>query len=223
MRRLGVHPNRRRSRSLAAAGEADRRRASAGDCSVGAVAPARVNPTVTARKSIRAALLALAAALIFMLAAGAPRAGPVRGPVPGNASDPRRAVPRRPERPLAARRRVALPGRPGRRRDRRWLVAQRRQHQRVDAGDGPELVQRRRPERREHGRLSRLVPARFHASQLGLRPLRTGPLPQLDHQLPVGQLHRHRVAQRLRDRDSRGRVSAVRVRAQGTSTPASTG
>jgi beta-glucuronidase len=80
MRRLGVHPNRRRSRSLAAAGEADRRRASAGDCSVGSVALARPNSTVTARKSIRAALLALAGALIFTFAASAPAHAQSAGP-----------------------------------------------------------------------------------------------------------------------------------------------
>ncbi len=80
MRRLGVHPNRRRSRSLAAAGEADRRRASARDCSVGSVALARSESNVTARKSIRAASLALAAALILTLAVSAPAQAQSAGP-----------------------------------------------------------------------------------------------------------------------------------------------
>ncbi len=72
MRRLGVAPNRRRSRSLAAAPGAGRRQASAGDSS-GALSGHRGSTaTVTVRKPIQTALLALAAVLAFMLLASAP-------------------------------------------------------------------------------------------------------------------------------------------------------
>ncbi len=72
MRRLGVHPNRRQSRSLAAAPGAGRRRASAGDCSDGPGPDIVAVATVTARKSWLAALVALAAVLSLALAAAAP-------------------------------------------------------------------------------------------------------------------------------------------------------
>ena len=72
MRRLGVPPNRRRSRSLAAAPGAGRRQASAGDCSGVLSGHRGLSATITVRKPIQAVLLALVAALTFTLLASAP-------------------------------------------------------------------------------------------------------------------------------------------------------
>ena len=67
MRRLGVPPNRRRSRSLAAAPGAGRRQASAGDCSGAPSGLRSLRDTVTLCKPIHLALLALGATLAMLL------------------------------------------------------------------------------------------------------------------------------------------------------------
>ena len=209
-------PNRRRSRSLAAAAGAGRRRASAGDCSGGSrrhratradrnsaqidprarrCARWRADPSIAATIALVTAAL-VAAALVSAAPAGAqpsrtsrrhrPRAPCTRtarttagcsaangstGPTPSNVG-----------RPDGWWRNVASTD---------GLVA----------GDGSQLVQRRRSQRRQHGRLGRLVPARLHAAERRLRDATSRQaLPQLDHQLPVGQLLRDRVAQRAQAR-----------------------
>jgi beta-glucuronidase len=79
MRRLGV-PRNRRSRRLAAAPEADRRLASAGDCSGGGRRDAGGAAGVTPRKSVRGALFGSLAALVLLLAFCAPAEGQTAGP-----------------------------------------------------------------------------------------------------------------------------------------------
>ena len=121
------------------------------------------------------------------------------------AADPGRALPRRADRPLPARRQWLYRADPERRRasPQGWW----RNVASTDglvAGDDPELLQRRRLLEREHGRLRRLVPARFHAPGRRLRRATCRSRPAaLDHPLRVGQLPRHRLAQRPAARQPR--------------------
>ena len=184
MRRLGVPPNRRRSLSLAAAPGAGRRRASAGDCSGASGREMSVAATVTVHESIR----------LGLAVAGRPR----------SRSRSRSAHPR------ALSRRCQYPATPPTKgalypdgQDDRWLLGGEwlyqadpgdigvqdgwwrnvAEHVGLVAGDGPQLLQRGRSERGEHGRVGRLVQARLHVALVGLRALRPGPLPQLDRPL----------------------------------------
>jgi beta-glucuronidase len=80
MRRLGVPRNRRRSRSLAAAPEADRRRASARDCSGGLSRRRGLCALLTGHTWLCAGLPALVAALAFALLTSSPAAAQSGGP-----------------------------------------------------------------------------------------------------------------------------------------------
>ncbi len=80
MRRLRVCPQRRQSRSLAAAPAANRRRASAGDCSGAPGSRALAAALITGCKPLSAALVALAATLMLTLAISAPASAQSAGP-----------------------------------------------------------------------------------------------------------------------------------------------
>ncbi len=137
-----------------------------------------------------------------------PRGRPTAPAPPTNAT----AVSRRAGRSLPARGDVAVPRRHRRRRRGPGLVAQRRLDRRLVAVARPQRLQRRRLLPGQHERLRGLVPPGLHAAGRRVRPLRAQGQPALDHPLRVGELPRHRVAERPRDRQPRRRLRAVRAR-----------